>query len=223
MNILDNCTRLRCWSYQRAAKVQACAQTHRCLRWSHTLSKYGGKWRLKPKFRHQTLLDTRGCAYIRGICAYAISNKNLVYWPILWPSWSDWWLWNPGGHDRLVVVESWKAQSTGGCGIMEGTIPFTFVSHAHRMSTWLSCSGICPLVVVFLFIYYLFCVTNLNSLRQSIWLWYSSHMLNQLNAMNFRIIINWTNLLPILGLLRSILHFYLRFNRTICKQTEQSK
>ena len=90
-----------------------------------------------------------GCLY-EAFCVYAISTKTSYAGPY---------------YDQHG--------QTGGCGILEGTIAWLWHhgrqnSHAKMMSTCLSSSGICPLVVVFLFIYYLFCVTNLISLRKPI-------------------------------------------------------
>ena len=44
-------------------------------------TKYGCRWRLRPKFTPQALLDTSAWAFIRGIPAYAISMKNLCTGP----------------------------------------------------------------------------------------------------------------------------------------------
>ena len=40
--------------------------------------------------------------------------------------------------------------------------------------------------------------------------------------MYFPILINWTSLFPILGLMGSIFHFYSNFDRNICKQTVEN-
>ena len=82
----------------------------------------------------------------------------------------DWWLWNHGRQNRLVVVESWKAQSTGGCGIMEGTIDWWLWNHGRHNSFHIriSCPQDVNMIVVFwylspgscVFVYLLFILCN---------------------------------------------------------------
>ena len=46
--------------------------------------------------------------------------------------------------------------------------------------------------------------------------------LTHLCRMHFPILINWTSLFPILGLLGGIFHFYSSFKRSFCKQTVEN-
>ena len=65
------------------AQVSLCKCTDSPERWLLTYTKYGSRWRLKPKLGLLALQDTSAWGFKGGFCAYVMDKyQKLVRWPI---------------------------------------------------------------------------------------------------------------------------------------------